>query len=511
MKVLQAASSGVALVLIFAFGGATQTESNSGHVYYSGNWAQLEGTPGPITSTALAYSPDDDIILLYGGRNQGVLQNVLWVYNIDSDTWTQKEGWACSPCPSPRSVHSMVYDQHSHKFIVFGGYLVSGHSFETNETWTYDFATNSWQLLNFTSPIPGKRHWGALEYNPEDNMTYLFGGHYNKGPCPGDIMYNDVWRLDIRGPAPKWTNMAPQGDPTYGIPEPRQSDWVYNTIDKKLYVFGGKKDLGPPLDSECDSGAKDIETFYNDIWRYDPAQNRWSRIQATQTDYTHFPKERRTDMVYDELNNRVIFFGELPVPTVHYLKDTWIYDFDDGKWSTLQDVDNKLPEVRVRFAAAWDPVRNSMYIYGTDASFANVNFWKLTVHPSPVSVDCFGKQPIIFGTAADDQFNGTTTQDVMLGIEGNDVIRGGKGFDFICGHKGNDFLYGDVGNDKLFGFDGNDQLYGGGGNDRLVGGAGDDKLSGNLGADFFDCGRGIDSITDFNASQGDSKTSDCEN
>lgn len=513
MSVLQVIAAATVLCLLYSIGGAIYTESNAGHVYYRGNWEQLPGTPGPLTSTALAYSPDDDIILLYGGRNPaGLLQDVLWAYDIESGIWTEKKNWVCSPsCPAPRSVHSMVYDQNSQLFIVFGGYLVSGHSFETNETWTYDLAINSWQLLQFTSAVPGPRHWGALEYNPVDHMTYLFGGHYNKGPCPGDVMYNDVWRLDITGPKPTWTNMEPQADPDFGIPEPRQSDWVYNTNDKKLYVLGGKKDLGPPLDSECGSGAKDRETFYNDIWRYDPTANKWTRIQAGQTDYTHYPKERRTDMVYDPLNNRVMFFGSLPVPTTFYLKDTWIYDFDDKKWSTLQDVDNKLPEVRVRFAAVWDPVRASMYIYGMDESFENVSFWKLSVYPTPLNVDCFGKQPAIFGTVGADQLNGTNAQDVFLGVDSDDVIRGGRGYDFICGDKGNDSLYGEAGNDKLYGFDGNDKLYGGAGNDRLVGGSGDDSLYGNLGADFFDCGSGTDTVIDFKTAEGDVKTASCEN
>jgi hypothetical protein len=36
-------------------------------------------------------------------------------------------------------------------------------------------------------------------------------------------------------------------------------------------------------------------------------------------------------------------------------------------------------------------------------------------------------------------------------------------------------------------------------------------LTGREGADYFDCGPGIDSITDFNTAEGDTKTADCEN
>lgn len=48
-------------------------------------------------------------------------------------------------------------------------------------------------------------------------------------------------------------------------------------------------------------------------------------------------------------------------------------------------------------------------------------------------------------------------------------------------------------------------------NDELIGEGNNDVLSGNEGADSFSCGSGRDTITDFNAAEGDTKTADCEN
>jgi Ca2+-binding RTX toxin-like protein len=47
--------------------------------------------------------------------------------------------------------------------------------------------------------------------------------------------------------------------------------------------------------------------------------------------------------------------------------------------------------------------------------------------------------------------------------------------------------------------------------DQLFGDRGRDTLTGDEGADSFNCGPGIDTITDFNAAEGDTKTADCEN
>jgi Ca2+-binding RTX toxin-like protein len=504
------ASAAIAVLVVGIASQVVVTDSTGGHVFSSGNWQSVSATPGALTSTTIAYSPDDNKIVLYGGRTaSGNFFNELWVYNPPSNTWTQKTGWHCIPsCPTGRSVHSMVYDDFNNKFIVFGGYLLGGHTFETNDTWTYDLATNTWKKLDFGSQaLPAKRHWGALEYNPDQRVSYLFGGHFNNAGCPGDKMYNDVWKLSISGTTPRWTNMNPAPDPVHGKPAPRQSDWVYNTADNLFYVFGGKQELGP---ISCgDENTR--ETHYNDLWKYDPVVNQWTRIQGPKTDYTHFPDERRTDTVYDDANNRMIFFSGLRDTDLVYAPDTWIYDFDDGKWSTVQDIDGALPPIRLQMATAWDGAGDAMYLYGVNFESGAANFWKLKMVKNNISVACFDRQPIIFGTGGNDQsILGNDAINVILGLAGDDVIKGDLASDFLCGGTGNDKIYGDAGDDRLLGFDGNDEIHGGKGNDILRGGAGNDRLYGEDGIDKFECGPGADAIEDFKSSEGDTKTADCE-
>jgi Ca2+-binding RTX toxin-like protein len=75
----------------------------------------------------------------------------------------------------------------------------------------------------------------------------------------------------------------------------------------------------------------------------------------------------------------------------------------------------------------------------------------------------------------------------------DNVICGGPGNDILVGRSGNNIIYSDAGYDRLFG---------GPGNDILIGGPG---------ADYFDCGLGNDTVRDYHPSEGDTKTSDCEN
>ena len=46
---------------------------------------------------------------------------------------------------------------------------------------------------------------------------------------------------------------------------------------------------------------------------------------------------------------------------------------------------------------------------------------------------------------------------------------------------------------------------------NVIGGEGDDILLGGGGANRFICGGGEDTITDYNETEGDTKTADCEN
>jgi Ca2+-binding RTX toxin-like protein len=87
---------------------------------------------------------------------------------------------------------------------------------------------------------------------------------------------------------------------------------------------------------------------------------------------------------------------------------------------------------------------------------------------------------------------GTEKNDNLIGTSENDCIDGGNG------------------NDKITGLAGNDKLNGGDGKDILLGGNDNDELTGGPGPDTFQCGSGNDKITDFKPSEGDKKTSDCE-
>ena len=120
-----------------------------------------------------------------------------------------------------------------------------------------------------------------------------------------------------------------------------------------------------------------------------------------------------------------------------------------------------------------------------------------------------GIEKLVLTSPASINATGNASNNVMTGNTGKNILGGGNGDDTLDGVKGNDTLNGGDGKDKLYGDVGNDILSGGLSDDILDGGAGHDFLTGGAGADTFVFnanaakGGGSDTVTDFNAAQGD--------
>ncbi|MBD2415418.1 hypothetical protein FACHB389_18780 [Nostoc calcicola FACHB-389] len=110
-----------------------------------------------------------------------------------------------------------------------------------------------------------------------------------------------------------------------------------------------------------------------------------------------------------------------------------------------------------------------------------------------------------------DVFDANSTQSIVFNKNTvtflNDLNNNVEGFynsnDVINAQGGNDIVNGNSGDDLLRGGSGNDSLIGGRGNDTLVGGVGADFFVYNSNAQFTTTAVGVDTITDFNRSEGD--------
>lgn len=163
--------------------------------------------------------------------------------------------------------------------------------------------------------------------------------------------------------AQSWLQLSPTPDPIYGSPTPRaMNSTVYNTLTKRLIVFGGG--AGP--------GGYGI---LNDVWVLTNADgtggtSSWIRLEPVGAQ----PGPREAHVaVYDQTSNRMIIHGGYITPgnCGGVVSDVWVLSNADGTggtptWTALSPsvpAGQSAPGRRFH-GAAYDHINNRMIING---------------------------------------------------------------------------------------------------------------------------------------------------
>jgi hypothetical protein len=190
-------------------------------------------SPRPCSSHGWAYDSESDRFILYGGMwadptatgGRGT-QRMTWAYDYNSNTWTNM-----SPAIDPDLLYTcwMDYDSESDRIILFGGKF-RNDSFEEqrDETWAYDFNSNTWTNMN-PSVAPPRRNRHSLIYHAGWDRIVLFGGDRDNP----SIYYSDTWVYDYN--TNTWTELSPQAHPSSRI----YGDMAYDSESEKIVLFGG--------------------------------------------------------------------------------------------------------------------------------------------------------------------------------------------------------------------------------------------------------------------------------
>ena len=134
-------------------------------------WTELNSSIKPAAryGHSMMYDSVNQKILLFGGNSAEGYRGDTWEYDYPTNTWNELTP---ASSPSPRYMHSMIYDSSSEKGVLFGGF---GGSL-LNETWLYDYDTNSWEILS-TNISPSPRTCPGFTYDSLNHKGILFGGY----------------------------------------------------------------------------------------------------------------------------------------------------------------------------------------------------------------------------------------------------------------------------------------------------------------------------------------------
>lgn len=191
-------------------------------------WTELkpEGSvPSLRSSFAMAYDSDNERVILFGGwsNDTSAHLNDTWAYDPATNTWNNLE--PVGDVPSMRGSHSMAYDPVQKKIVLFGGMDADAY---LNDTWVYDFATNTWTGITPVADVPTMRSGHRMTYDPTSGTIVLFGG------WDGTAYFDDTWSFDVA--TSTWTDLSPVGN----VPMARDShSFIYDAATQELVLFGG--------------------------------------------------------------------------------------------------------------------------------------------------------------------------------------------------------------------------------------------------------------------------------
>jgi len=313
---------------VILFGGCSdRTELNDTWAFDfdTNTWTNMDPAVKPsVRLFAMAYDSQSDRVVLFGGQDSAYTNlNDTWSYDFNTNTWTKMDP---AVKPPARASHAMVYDAQSDRVIMFGGTGPgAGVTTYFNDTWSYDFDTNTWTNMTLALKPPGRIEH-AMTYDSESDRVVLFGG--------SAYAVDDTWSYDFN--TNTWTNMAPAYRPRVRSAHAM----AYDSQSDRVILFGGR------------NGA--AVTGLNDTWSYDLNTNTWTDM------VTSPPARYGSAMAYDSGSDRVILFGGYGATT--YLNDTWAYDFETNNWTDMTPVVS--PPVRYFDAMAYDSGSDRVILFG---------------------------------------------------------------------------------------------------------------------------------------------------
>ena len=175
---------------VILFGGLDDGGTYSGETwtydFNSNNWTLMtpSSTPSDRFDAPMTYDNESDRVIMAGGWNAGGFIDELWAYDYNTDTWTLVDSGI-----EPSAVGALTYDSATDRVIAFGGSEDFAETILSQETWLYDFNTNTWEQMVIPSSPPARAR-PYIAYDIESNVTILYGGIDVGG---FDTAFTDTW------------------------------------------------------------------------------------------------------------------------------------------------------------------------------------------------------------------------------------------------------------------------------------------------------------------------------
>ncbi|NHJ15207.1 MAG: hypothetical protein EAX95_16110, partial [Candidatus Thorarchaeota archaeon] len=266
--------------------------------------------PPAVMGASMVYDSESDRMILFGGISESILSNQTWSYDFNSNTWTNLTP---AVSPPPISGHQLVYDSESDLIVLVGGMIMNNQMEQVanTETWSYDLNSNTWTNLS-SSPCADDYFRLGSTYDSVEDLVVVHMSEYEMA----------TWTYDVNSDT--WTNMT-----TETCPSPRVLfKMVYDDrAQVSLLHSGGHALLG-----------------YSDTWAYNCSSNNWTLLEVPSYPEFGLPFA----MSYDSSAERVIKYSSA---------GTWAFSSEARIWYDMNSTTGIPPisfESYAPFCMAYD-------------------------------------------------------------------------------------------------------------------------------------------------------------
>jgi len=274
-------------------------------------WRQLAPErQGPVPASrchhTLSEIPGSDQALLFGGFSRGTRFNDTWRFDFATESWTELP--TTGTVPAKRCLHASVFIASRAELLMFGGIAGGGSRAGDffGDTHVLDVATGSWARVEGEGP--SAREGAVMIYARHADAVFLWGGkafdHYPTG----------LWRFDVE--ARTWSQVATSGEQPLGREDPI---YLWDDSRNLLSIFSGRNDDDPRV-------------LLDDGYELDPLSGAWARLNAAPVPP---PRWRASVAVDPSGDHGYTFGGWRDFGGDDAFNDTWHYDLDARAWAQV--------------------------------------------------------------------------------------------------------------------------------------------------------------------------------
>ncbi|KAL7621115.1 Negative regulator of mitotic exit [Parahypoxylon ruwenzoriense] len=284
-------------------------------------------------------SKEGDIYIMGGLIHSSTVKGDLWMIEAGGNMScyplaTTSEG------PGPRVGHASLLVGNA--FIVYGGDTKIDETDILDETlYLLNTSTRQWSRALPAGPRPSGRYGHSL--NIVGSKIYIFGGQV-EGYFMNDLAAFDLNQLQM--PNNRWEILSENsetGGALQGKVPPARTNHSVITFNDKMYLFGGTNGF----------------QWFNDVWCYDPAVNKWTQLDCI--GYIPVPREGHAASLVDDV--MYVFGGRTEEGAD--LGDLAAFRITSRRWYTFQ---NMGPSPSPRSGHSMTSVGKSIVVVGGEPS-----------------------------------------------------------------------------------------------------------------------------------------------